>query len=139
VLFTDVPAGAAPELERAVAAAELDLIRLVAPTTTDERLAAAVSGAGGFIYLISRLGVTGARSDAPPDLDRHVRRLRGVTRLPIAVGFGISTPAQAAGAARWADGVVVGSALVEALGGGLAAARRLLESLAAALATRGAA
>jgi tryptophan synthase alpha chain len=123
-----------------VAAAELDLIRLVAPTTTDERLAAAVSGAGGFIYLISRLGVTGARPDAPPDLDRHVRRLRGVTRLPIAIGFGISTPAHAAAAARWADGVVVGSALVDALEhGGLDAARRLLESLAGALATQGAA
>ena len=139
-LFTDLPAGAAPELERAMAGAGLDVIRLVAPTTTDERLAAAVSGAGGFIYLISRLGVTGARPDAPVDLDRHVRRLRSVTRLPIAVGFGIGTPAQAAAAARWADGVVVGSALVEALGGGgLIAARRLLESLAGSLATRGAA
>lgn len=140
VLFTDLPAGAAPDLERAVSDAELDLIRLVAPTTTDERLAAAVRGAGGFIYLISRLGVTGARSDAPVDLDRHVRRLRAVSRLPIAVGFGISTPAQAALAARSADGVVVGSALVDALGsGGLSAARRLLEDLAGALATRGAA
>jgi len=139
-LFTDLPAGAVPELERAMADAGLDVIRLVAPTTTDERLASAVGGAGGFIYLISRLGVTGARPDAPADLDRHVRRLRSVTRLPIAVGFGIGTPAQAAAAARWADGVVVGSALVEALGGGgLAAARRLLESLAGSLATRGAA
>ncbi len=137
-LFTDLPAGAAPELERAMADAGLDVIRLVAPTTTDERLPTAVSGAGGFIYLISRLGVTGVRPDAPVDLDRHVRRLRSVTRLPIAVGFGIGTPAQAAAAARWADGVVVGSALVEALGGGgLAAARRLLESLAGSLATLG--
>lgn len=140
VLFTDLPAGAAPELERAVAAGELDLIRLVAPTTTDERLRAAVAGAGGFIYLISRLGVTGARPDAPADLERLVRRLRAVTRLPIAVGFGISTPAHAAAAARWADGVVVGSALVDALGaGGLTAAGRLLEAMAGAVATRGAA
>ena len=140
VLFTDLPAGAAPELERAVAGAGLDVIRLVAPTTTDERLAAALDGAGGFIYLISRLGVTGARPDAPADLDRHVHRLRSVSRLPVAVGFGISTPAQVAAAARWVDGVVVGSALVDALGdGGLPAARRLLESLAGALATRGAA
>ncbi|HET7248545.1 MAG TPA: tryptophan synthase subunit alpha [Gemmatimonadales bacterium] len=140
VLFTDLPAGAAPELERAVTAAELDLIRLVAPTTTDERLRAAVAGAGGFVYLISRLGVTGARPDAPADLERHVRRLRAATRLPIAVGFGISTPAHAAAAARWADGVVVGSALVDALGsGGLAAAGRLLDALAGAVATQGAA
>lgn len=140
VLFTDLPAGAVPEIERAVAANGLDLIRLIAPTTTDERLAAAVAGAGGFIYLISRLGVTGARPDAPPDLDRHVRRLRAVTRLPIGVGFGIGTPAHAAAAARWADGVVVGSALVEALGaGGVPAAERLLQSLSPALETRGAA
>ena len=140
VLFTDLPAGAAPDVERAVSDADLDLIRLIAPTTTDERLAAAVRGAGGFIYLISRLGVTGARPDAPAELDRHVRRVRAVTRLPIAVGFGISTPAQAAQAARWADGVVVGSALVDALGtGGIAAARRLLEDLAGSLAARGAA
>ncbi len=139
-LFTDLPAGTAPELERAVAGAGLDLIRLVAPTTTDERLAAAITGAGGFIYLISRLGVTGARPDAPADLDRHIHRLRAVTPLPIAVGFGISTPAQAAAAARWADGVVVGSALVDALGGGgLPAARRLLVDLSGALAVRGAA
>lgn len=140
VLFTDLPAGAAPDVERAIADADLDLIRLVAPTTTDERLAAAVRGAGGFIYLISRLGVTGARADAPADLERHVGRLRAVTRLPIAVGFGISTPAQVAQAARWADGVVVGSALVDALGaGGISAARRLLEELAGSLRTRGAA
>jgi tryptophan synthase alpha chain len=140
VLFTDLPAGAVPELEHAVATNALDLIRLVAPTTTDDRLAAAVAGAGGFIYLISRLGVTGARPDAPPDLDRLVRRLRGVTRLPIGVGFGISTPAHAAAAARWADGVVVGSALVEALGtGGVPGAERLLRSLSSALETRGAA
>jgi len=140
VLFTDLPAGTAPDLERAIGDADLDLIRLVAPTTTAERLDAAIRGAGGFVYLISRLGVTGARPDAPVDLDRHVRRLRAVTRLPVAVGFGISTPAQAAHAARWADGVVVGSALVDALGaGGINAARRLLEELAGSLAARGAA
>jgi tryptophan synthase alpha chain len=140
LLCTDLPGGADPELDRAIGASALDLIRLVAPTTPDERLPGALAGGGGFVYFISRLGVTGARPDAPPDLERHVRRLRAVTRLPIAVGFGIGTPGQAAEAARWADGVVVGSALVEALGtGGLAAAERLLAGLSEALRVRGAA
>ena len=140
LLCTDLPGGADPGVDRAVSASTLDLIRLVAPTTPDERLPGALAGGGGFVYFISRLGVTGARPDAPPDLERHIRRLRVVTRLPIAVGFGIGTPAQAAEAARWADGIVVGSALVEALGtGGLAAAEHLLLGLVDALRVRGAA
>jgi tryptophan synthase alpha chain len=139
LLCTDLPGGADPAFDRAVAAGALDLIRLVAPTTPDERLPGALAGGGGFVYFISRLGVTGARPDAPPDLERHVRRLRAVTRLPIAVGFGISTPAQAAEAARWADGVVVGSALVDALGtGGLAAVEAMLGGLSAAVRGRAA-
>ena len=137
LLCTDLPGGADPAIDRAVAASPLDLIRLVAPTTPDDRLPTALAGGGGFVYFISRLGVTGARPDAPPDLERHVRRLRAATRLPVAVGFGIGTPAQAAQAARWADGVVVGSALVEALGtGGLAAVDRLLSGLRGALQRR---
>jgi tryptophan synthase alpha chain len=140
LLCTDLPGGADPAIDRAVAASRLDLIRLAAPTTPDERLAGALAGGSGFVYFISRLGVTGARPDAPPDLERHVRRLRAVTRLPVAVGFGISTPVHAAAAARWADGVVVGSALVEALGsGGLPAVDRLLAALLGALRQRGAA
>jgi tryptophan synthase alpha chain len=140
LLCTDLPGGADPAIDRAVGASALDLIRLVAPTTPEARLPGALAGGSGFVYFISRLGVTGARPDAPPDLERHVRRLRAVTPLPIAVGFGISTPAQAAEAARWADGVVVGSALVEALGtGGLAAAERMLAGLAGALRAKGAA
>jgi tryptophan synthase alpha chain len=142
LLCTDLPAGAAPDIEEAVAASALDLIRLVAPTTPDDRMRAALAGASGFVYLISRLGVTGARADLPPDLELHVRRVRAVTTLPVVVGFGIGTPSQAAAAARSADGVVVGSALVEALGaggGGLPAAERLLAGLVAALRVRGAA
>jgi len=115
VLLTDVPAGADGALESAISSSPLDLIRLVAPTTTDARLAGAVRGGGGFLYFISRLGVTGTRADAPPDLDRQVSRLRRVTELPIAVGFGIGTPAQVRAASAVADGVVVGSALVSAL------------------------
>src|SRR5213592_1269249 len=134
VLLTDLPAGADPAVEQTVRDSALDLIRLVAPTTDDRRLETAVSGATGFVYLISRLGVTGARDTVPADLDAQVRRIRAVTRLPVAVGFGISTPAQAAAAARAADGVVVGSALLDALAqDGVAGLERLTRDLAAAV------
>ncbi len=134
LLLTDFPAGADPALERVVQASPLALIRLLAPTTTPQRLERAVRDAGGFLYLISRLGVTGARDQVPPDLPEHVARVRAASPLPLAVGFGISTPAQARATARLADGVVVGSALIEALGtGGLPAADQLLRRLAAAV------
>ena len=134
LLLTDFPAGADPEIERLVAASPLALIRLIAPTTTPARLGRAVQGASGFVYLISRLGVTGARDDVPLDVAAHVARIRAVTPLPVAVGFGISTAAQARAAAGVADGVVVGSALVEALGAGdLGVAEQLVRSLAAAM------
>ena len=134
VLLTDLPAGADPSVEATVAASPLVLIRLIAPTTTAERLATAVRGASGFLYLISRLGVTGARDQVPGDLAGHVARLRAASALPVAVGFGISTPAQARAAAALADGVVVGSAIVDALGaGGPGAAERLVRELSAAV------
>lgn len=140
LLCTDLPAGSAPAIEREIEESALDFIRLVAPTTPDDRLGAALAGGTGFVYLISRLGVTGARADAPPDLERQVRRLRRITSLPLAVGFGISTPAQVAVAARWADGVVVGSALIDALAaGGIEAAERLVRSMADELRLPGAA
>lgn len=134
LLLTDFPAGADPELERLVTASPLALIRLIAPTTTQARLARAVQGASGFVYLISRLGVTGVRTEVPSDVASHVTRIRAVTPLPVAVGFGISTAAQARAAAHVADGVVVGSALVEALGAGdLRIAERLVRDLSAAV------
>lgn len=134
VLLTDLPAGADPGVEAAVTNSALALIRLVAPTTDDRRLASALQDATGFVYLISRLGVTGARDHVPADLEAQVGRIRSVTRLPVAVGFGIGTPAQAAAAARYADGVVVGSALMDALAqGGVAAMERLAGELASAV------
>jgi tryptophan synthase alpha chain len=140
LICTDLPGGENPEIEATIAASSLDRIPLVAPTTPDARLATVLARGGGFAYLISRLGVTGARRDAPPDLEPQVRRLRAATRLPVAVGFGIATPAQAAAAARWTDGVVVGSALIDAIDrGGVAAAGALLAALAGALRVRGAA
>lgn len=134
VLLTDLPAGADPALERTVAASALDFIRLIAPTTSPARIRDAVRDGGGFVYLISRLGVTGAREDIPGDLGAQVARVRAATTLPIAVGFGIGAPAQARAAARLADGVVVGSALVSALAeGGVEALGRLVRALAGAV------
>lgn len=134
LLLTDLPAGADPAVEAVVTRSPLALIRLIAPTTGDSRLAASLAGATGFVYLISRLGVTGAQDQVPPDLEQQVRRVRTATALPVAVGFGIGTPAQAGAAARYANGVVVGSALMDALArGGVGGVERLVRELAAAV------
>jgi tryptophan synthase alpha chain len=134
LLLTDLPAGGDPELESAIRESPLDLIRLVAPTTKAERLTAAIAGAEGFVYLIARLGVTGARATLAVDLGESIKRLRQATKLPVAVGFGISTPEQARTVGHMADGVVVGSALVDVLGReGVEAARVFLGSLRNAL------
>lgn len=130
LLLTDLPAGSDPAVEGAVGRSRLDLVRLIAPTTRPERLRAALEGAEGFVYLVARLGVTGASRALAADLAESVARVRSATRLPVAVGFGISSAEQARAVARLADGVVVGSALVDALGsGGVAAARRFLQDL----------
>jgi tryptophan synthase alpha chain len=134
LLLTDLPSGGDPAVEDAVTESPLDLIRLVAPTTRPERLRAAVARAEGFVYLVARLGVTGASSALAPDLAESIARVREATGLPVAVGFGISSAEQAAAVGRLADGVVVGSALVDAVGsGGAAAARRFLGELRAGL------
>jgi len=134
LLLTDLPSGADPAVERQVQASPLDLIRLVAPTTEPRRLAIALAGAQGFVYLIARLGVTGASSSLATDLEASIARVRRSTPLPIAVGFGVSTPVQARAVAGMADGVVIGSALVDVLGaGGVPAAARFLAEIRAAL------
>jgi tryptophan synthase alpha chain len=114
VLVTDLPVGADPEREAWLGASGLDFVRLVAPTTPEARMAEIGRHGGGFVYLISRLGVTGEREALADELPETVRRLRQQTSLPICVGFGISTPEQAAAVARLGDGVIVGSALVRA-------------------------
>lgn len=134
LLLTDLPAGSDPEVEDLVRRSPLDLIRLVAPTTTGSRLAEVALGAQGFLYLVARLGVTGASATLASGLAEYVARVRGATPLPLAVGFGISTPDQARAVAHVADGVVVGSALVETLGReGPKGAARMLADLRAAL------
>jgi len=115
LLLTDLPAGADTALEAVVRDGGLELIRLLAPTTARARVPEVMDGAGGFLYYISRTGVTGARTALREELAREVEALREEVALPIAVGFGISTPEQARLVAGSADGVVVGSALVDRL------------------------
>ena len=129
LLITDLPLGADPDLERRFAEGPLDYVRLVAPTTPRDRMADIARHGSGFVYLISRLGVTGERGDIATELPATVTLLRGVTDLPICVGFGISTPRQAATVAGLADGVVVGSALVRAAGTSVESAVRLVADL----------
>jgi tryptophan synthase alpha chain len=116
VLVTDLPVGADPPREAWLGESHLAFIRLVAPTTPSDLMAEIARHGSGFVYLISRLGVTGARAELPPELPATVARLRAATTLPICVGFGIARPEHAAAVGRVADGVVVGSALVEAAG-----------------------
>lgn len=116
ILVTDLPVGTDAELERRLTGGGPALIRLIAPTTPDRRLETIVETASGFLYYISRTGVTGERDALEADLGDRVARLRRRVRLPVAVGFGISRPEHAREVAEIADGVVVGSALVSALG-----------------------
>lgn len=113
LLLTDLPVGVDRSLENRLARTGLDLIRLVAPTTPADRIAAIGASATGFLYYISRTGVTGARVEMRHELRIEVETLRRAVGLPVAVGFGISTPEQAASLAAVADGVVVGSALID--------------------------
>jgi tryptophan synthase alpha chain len=133
ILVTDLPVGADPALEEWLGNGPLAFIRLVAPTTPDDRMREIGEHGSGFVYLISRLGVTGVRDDVPEDLPDTVTRLRRVTALPICVGFGIARPEQARRVAELADGVVVGSAIVraasESVGSALALVRQLRRAL----------
>jgi len=114
-------------------------VLLVAPTSSDRRIALISTRAGGYIYYVSLRGVTGPRDKLPVDLENGIRRIRAITEMPLAVGFGISTPSQASAVATLADAVIVGSAIVasiEASQGGLdaiARAGRFLADLRAAL------
>jgi tryptophan synthase alpha chain len=129
LLLTDLPVGADPALESRFASGPLAFIRLVAPTTPADRMAYIAEHGSGFVYLISRLGVTGARDQLPPELPDTIARLRSATTLPICVGFGVSTPEQATVVARLADGVVVGSAIVRAAEESVKRAARLTSDL----------
>lgn len=129
ILITDLPVGADPAREQWLGESELDFIRLVAPTTPTERMAEIARHGSGFVYLISRLGVTGAQAELPADLPGTIDRLRSATKLPICVGFGISRPEHAAAVGRRADGIAVGSAIVAASGRSNAEALGLVSAL----------
>ncbi len=135
LIVPDLPPEEAEELEAACREAGLATIYLLAPTSTDERIRQVAQHATGFIYLVSVVGITGARSELPPDLAEFVARVRRYTDLPLAVGFGIGTGEQAAAVAAIADGVIVGSALVRAAGGedSMARVAELGEELAAGM------
>lgn len=112
VLVTDLTPEESGEFEAELRAHDLDMIFLIAPTSTDERLKLVAEHASGFIYAVSRAGVTGAREKVSEEAEKLVNRMRQFSSLPIAVGFGISTAAQVADVKRYADAVVVGSAIV---------------------------
>jgi tryptophan synthase alpha chain len=113
VITVDLPPEEDAPLRNALAAHGLAVIRLATPTTTENRMKTVAEGSSGFVYYVSVAGVTGAAVGAETDITAGVERARRVSNLPVAVGFGVRTPEQAAKFARIADGVVVGSALVE--------------------------
>ena len=115
VLVLDLPIEEADELRDALAPAGIDPIFLLSPTTTDLRLRRAAELGRGFLYGISRLGVTGQRDAVAAGARALAERIRGVTDLPIALGFGISRPEHVAEVGRWADAAVVGSGLVDTI------------------------
>jgi tryptophan synthase alpha chain len=115
-IVPDLPPEEAGALRPALGAQGIDPIFLLPPTAGDERLRRVAAQSRGFLYLVSLAGVTGARDRLPAELEAFVARARRLTGLPLAVGFGIGSPEQAARVARIADGVIVGSALVKAVG-----------------------
>jgi tryptophan synthase alpha chain len=115
LIVVDLPTEEADLLLPFCAANGLDFIRLVAPTTDDERLPHVLNGSSGFVYYVSITGITGTRSATAEHLEQAIPRLRKLTNLPIAIGFGVRTPEQAGVAARIADAAVVASALIETL------------------------
>jgi tryptophan synthase alpha chain len=136
LIVPDLPYDEASELRAACDAEGLALVPLVAPTTRPERIAEIGADARGFVYTVSLTGTTGERSELPPGLADTVGRVRSVTDVPVAVGFGISTADHARTVAEIADGVIVGSRVVRAAGeGGAAAVGRLVGELAEALRT----
>jgi tryptophan synthase alpha chain len=119
LIVVDLPSEEADLLAPDAARNGIDIIRLVAPTTSDARLRQVLAGCSGFVYYVSITGITGTRSASSEDLAAAIPRIRRATDLPIAIGFGVKTPAQAAAAAQIADGAVVASALIETLAGDL--------------------
>ncbi|MET0270658.1 MAG: tryptophan synthase subunit alpha [Sphingomonas sp.] len=115
IICVDIPPEEDDSLGAALRVAGVDLVRLATPTTDVARLPAVIDGCSGFLYYVSVAGITGMQQAAQASIEQAVARLKAGTDLPVAVGFGVRTPDQAAAIARVADGVVVGSAIVEAV------------------------
>ena len=113
LIIPDLPPEEGSELEAITQRQNLDLIYLLAPTSTEQRIRLVAERSRGFIYLVSVTGVTGIRENLPPGLETFVTRVRKVANQPLCVGFGISTPEQAGQVARIADGVIVGSRIIQ--------------------------
>lgn len=118
LIVPDLPPDEGGELEKAASRHGLDVVYLLAPTSTEQRVRLVAEKSRGFIYLVSLAGVTGAREALPAEVEDFVSRVREVARQPLCVGFGISTPEQAQRVARVADGVIVGSKLIDLMDGG---------------------
>lgn len=132
VICVDIPPEEDPDLGPALRAVGIAPIRLATPTTDATRLAQVLEGSSGFLYYVSVAGITGLQQAAQASIEEAVTRLKSATDLPVAVGFGVRTPEQAAAIAKVADGVVVGSALVEIVGEhGVNAPARLRETVSA--------
>jgi tryptophan synthase alpha chain len=129
LIIVDLPPEHDDELNLPARAAGLEFIRLATPTTDATRLPAVLANTGGFVYYVAIAGVTGTRAAAIGDIENAVARLRAATDVPIAVGFGIRTPDQAAAVARVADAAVVGSAIVERIAAKLDGAGRATPGL----------
>jgi len=112
VIVPDLPPEEADEFRSALDRQDLALVYLIAPTSTDARIRQIALAARGFVYYVSRTGVTGEQKDIAQDLSANIARIRALTELPVVVGFGVSTPDQAQTISHFADGVVIGSAIV---------------------------
>ncbi len=112
-IIPDLPPEEASQMRQLCEKHQLALIHLIAPTTPTERIRFVADRSTGFLYVVSVTGVTGARRNLPPQLVDFLQRVRSLTSLPLALGFGVSSPEQAATFSRWVDGIIVGSALID--------------------------
>jgi len=129
VIVPDLPPDEAGGLIRHARKAHFDTIFLLAPTSTDNRIRKVAKASAGFVYYVSMTGITGSKLSMDLSIESHIRKIREASEKPVAVGFGVSTPEEAAAVARFADGVIVGSAIVKRVGGSESDLRKYLLSL----------
>ena len=116
LIVPDLPPEEGTDLERLADSSGLDLIYLVSPTSSEQRIRLVMARSRGFVYAVSLKGTTGARSDLPADLEAFLARLKSIATMPVCVGFGVATPRQARRVAAAADGVIIGSRIMEIVG-----------------------